>query len=68
MSAEDALDQAELLLQRLEAARTKLEATEDPDEAIKVLQELAELAKEIEAQLQQARGDAEAGNSTQGEG
>jgi hypothetical protein len=68
MSAEDALDQAELLLQRLEAARTKLEATEDPDEAIKVLQELAELAKEIEAQLQQARGDAEAGNSSQGEG
>jgi hypothetical protein len=59
MSAEDALDKAEVLLERLEAARTKLEATEDPDEAIVVLQELAELAKEIEAELQKARGDAE---------
>jgi exonuclease VII small subunit len=68
MSAEDALDKAELLLERLEAARTKLESTEDPDEAIKVLQELAELAKEIEAQLQQARGDAEAGNPAKDEG
>jgi exonuclease VII small subunit len=68
MSGEDALDKAEVLLERLEAARSKLEATDDPDEAIKVLQELAELAKEIEAQLQQARGDAEAGSSSQGEG
>ena len=63
MSADEALDRAEALLQKLEEARTKLESTDDPDEAIKVLQELAELAKEIEAQLQQARGDAEAGNA-----
>lgn len=63
MSAEDALDKAELLLERLEAARAKLEATEDPDAAIEVLQELAELAKEIEAELQRARGEAEARNS-----
>ena len=68
MSADDALAKAELLLERLEAARTKLEATEDPDEAIKVLQELAELAKEIEAELRRARGAAEAGNSLQDEG
>jgi hypothetical protein len=60
MTADDALDKAELLLAKLEEARAKLEATDDPDEAIAVLQQLAELAKEIEAQLQSARGDAEA--------
>ena len=60
MSADEALDRAESLLEQLEAARTKLEATDDPDEAIEVLQRLAELAKEIEAELQRARGDAEA--------
>jgi hypothetical protein len=59
MSADDALDKAELLLEQLEAARTKLEATDDPNEAIAVLQKLAELAKEIEAELQRARGEAE---------
>jgi exonuclease VII small subunit len=60
MSADDALSRAEDLLARLEAAREKLEATEDPDAAIEVLQELAELAKAIEAELQRARTDVEA--------
>jgi hypothetical protein len=59
MSAEDALGNAEVLLGRLEAARAKLEATDDPDVAIEVLEELSALAKEIEAELQRARGDAE---------
>ena len=60
MSAEDSLAKAEQLLERLEAARAKLEATEDPDAAIEVLEELAALAKEIEAELQRARGEADA--------
>ncbi len=60
MSAEDALAKAEDLLARLESARTRLDATEDPDQAIAVLQELAELAKEVEAELQRARAAAEA--------
>jgi hypothetical protein len=63
----DPLDKAEVLLGKLEAARAKLEATDDPDEAIEVLQQLAELAKEIEAELQRARGDAEAESSSQRE-
>jgi hypothetical protein len=67
MSGDEALDRAELLLEALETARAKLEATEDPDEAIEVLQQLAELAKQIEAELQRARSDAETGNSTQDE-
>ena len=59
MSAEDALNKAEDLLARLEAARARLEATDDPDQAIEVLQELAQLAKEVEAELQRARAAAE---------
>jgi hypothetical protein len=60
MTAIEALGRAEELLVRLEAARTKLETTEDTDEQIEVLQELAELAKQIEAELQVARQAAEA--------
>jgi hypothetical protein len=58
--AEESLGRAEALLARLEAARTQLEATDDPQQAIGVLQELAELAKEIETELQKARQAADA--------
>jgi hypothetical protein len=60
MSADDALTKAEALLARLEAARARLEATDDPDQALEVLQELADLAREIEVELQRARRAAEA--------
>ena len=60
MSADESLTKAERLLARLEAARARLEATDDPDQAIEVLQELADLAREIEAELQRARRAAEA--------
>jgi hypothetical protein len=60
MSADDSLTRAEELLARLEAARERLESTDDPDQAIEVLQELSELAKQIEVELQAARRAAEA--------
>ena len=60
MSANDSLGRAEELLARLEAQREKLEATDDPDQAIEVLQELADLARQIEVELQAARRAAEA--------
>jgi hypothetical protein len=60
MSAEEALDRAEVLLARLEEARARLEATSDPDTAIEVLGDLAEIAKEIEAALSEARREADA--------
>ena len=60
MSADESLSKAEALLARLEQARARLEATDDPDQAIEVLQELADLAREIEAELQRARRSAEA--------
>ena len=60
MSADESLTKAEDLLARLEAARQKLDETDDPGQAIEVLQELADLAKEVEAELQRARQAAEA--------
>ena len=43
------------LLDRLEQARKQLEATDDPEQAVDVLQSLAELAKEIQAEIDRAR-------------
>ena len=59
MTAEDSLSNAEDLLARLEAARARLDATQDPDQAIEILQELAELAKGVEGELQRAKRAAE---------
>jgi energy-converting hydrogenase A subunit M len=59
MSADESLSNAENLLARLESARARLEETQDPDQAIEILQELAELAKEVEAELQRAKRAAE---------
>ena len=60
MSPDDRLRNAEQLLDRLERTRTRLEETKDPDQAIEILSELAEIAKEVESQLQQAKRVAEA--------
>ena len=57
--AEERLKNAEELLDRLERTRARLEETTDPDEAIEVLTELSEIAKEVEAQLQQAKREAD---------
>lgn len=57
--AEDALRRAEELLERLEQTRARLEVTADPDQAIDVLTELAEIAKQVEAEIEQARREAD---------
>ena len=57
--AEDALQRAEELLERLEQTRARLETTADPDQAIDVLTELAEIAKQVEAEIEQARREAD---------
>lgn len=59
MTGEESLANAENLLARLESARTQLEHTDDPERAIAILQELADLAKEVEAELQRAKRSAE---------
>ena len=61
---EDSLKRAEELLARLEATRAELEQIadrDDPQAAIDVLAQLAEIAKEVEAELARARREADAG-------
>ena len=57
-SAEDSLKRAEELLARPEQTRERLEAADDPDAAIDILAELSEIAKQVEAELEQARREA----------
>jgi hypothetical protein len=59
--AEDALARAEALLERLETTRTRLEQTQEPEEAIGVLGELADIAKQVQAELERAKREADAG-------
>jgi hypothetical protein len=60
MSADESLQRAELLMERLEEARARLESTSDPETAIEVLTELAEIARDVEAALSQAKREADA--------
>jgi energy-converting hydrogenase A subunit M len=66
MTADESLANAEHLLARLEQARARLDETDDPDKAIEILQELADLAKEVEAELQRAKRAAETEAATGG--
>jgi uncharacterized membrane protein len=60
VSAEESLRRAEQLMERLEETRARLEATNDPETAIEVLSELAEIAREVEQALSQAKREADA--------
>jgi hypothetical protein len=55
MSTDESLRRAEELLERLERTRQELESTEDPDRAIEILSELAQIAKDVEAELNRAK-------------
>jgi hypothetical protein len=57
-SAEESLKRAEELLGRLEKTRERLEAADDPEAAIDILAELAEIAKQVESELEDARREA----------
>ena len=52
---EENLTRAEQLLERLEQALGRLEATTDPDQAIEILSELSEIAKDVEAEIARAK-------------
>ena len=57
--ADEALERAEELLARLEATRARARGdARTPTQAIEILTELAEIAKEVEAELEQARREA----------
>jgi hypothetical protein len=62
--ADQALGRAAELLERLQTARGELDRLAeagDADGAVEVLAQLAEIAKEVEAELQKARARADAG-------
>ena len=65
MSADESLQRAEELLERLRTRVDALEASADTggdvDEAVDGLAEIAEIAREIERELQRARQAADAG-------
>ena len=56
----DAVARLQELLEKVESARAQLEATDDPERAVEVLQELAELATEVQAEVERARREADA--------
>jgi hypothetical protein len=58
--AEERLTRAEHLLERLDDARARLEAAGDPDQTIDILSELAEIAKEVEAEIAKAERETDA--------
>jgi hypothetical protein len=53
--APDSVGRLEELLKRLEDVRARLEVTDDPEDAVEVLRELAEVAKEVQAEIERAR-------------
>jgi hypothetical protein len=60
MSEPDAVARLQDLLEKVEASRVELEGTDDPERAVQVLQELADLAKEVQAEVERARREADA--------
>jgi hypothetical protein len=60
VTAEESLSRAESLLERLDATRAKLEATDDPEQAIELLTELSDLAKEVQTEIERAKREADA--------
>jgi predicted ribosome quality control (RQC) complex YloA/Tae2 family protein len=48
------------LLEKVESARAQLESADDPERAVEILQELADLAKEVQAEVERARREADA--------
>jgi hypothetical protein len=56
----DAVARLQELLENVESARARLEETDDPERAVEVLQELADLAKEVQAEVERARREADA--------
>jgi poly(A) polymerase Pap1 len=59
-SEPDPVARLQELLEKVESARAELETADDPERAVQVLQELADLAKEVQAEVERARREADA--------
>jgi hypothetical protein len=55
MSEPQSVARLQELLARLETARAELEATNDAERAVEILSDLAELAKEVQTEIERAR-------------
>jgi hypothetical protein len=55
MSEPNPVARLQELLDRLEVARKRLEQTDDPERAVDTLRELADLAKEVQVEIERAR-------------
>jgi division protein CdvB (Snf7/Vps24/ESCRT-III family) len=53
--APDPVARLQELMKRLETARARLESTQDPEAAVQVLNELSELAREVQSEIERAR-------------
>ncbi|MGH2995424.1 MAG: hypothetical protein ACRDON_00815 [Gaiellaceae bacterium] len=53
----ESVERLQELLDRLERARVELEQTQDANRAVEILQDLAELAKEVQSEVERARRD-----------
>ena len=67
-SPDDPLERAGGLLERLRQSRERLETTDDVDTVIEVLNELSEIAKQVEREIAEARRRAEAAEEPGGDG
>ena len=56
----DAVARLQELLEKVESARAQLESADNPERAVEILQELADLAKEVQAEVERARREADA--------
>lgn len=59
-SEPDPVARLQELLEKVESARAELETADDPERAVQVLQELADLAKEVQGEVERARREADA--------
>ncbi|HEU0304692.1 MAG TPA: hypothetical protein VFR32_08925 [Gaiellaceae bacterium] len=57
--SDDPLARAEELLAELEAARARLERTEDTESSLELLDEIARLAREAHAEIERAKHELE---------
>lgn len=58
--AEEALTRAETLLAKVDDLRERLEATEDAEAALGLLEELVEVARELQGEIERAKREADA--------
>jgi organic radical activating enzyme len=56
----DAVARLQELLEKVESARAELEEVDDSEQAVQILQQLSDLAKEVQAEVERARREADA--------